>query len=156
MIHEKEGPNVKAVAFALALAAAGVAGAENVVNITGVGATKFAVEIAVGHPMFRECLKRNLELSGLFQVGGSGAIRVSGAPGAIRAEGRGKVVNCPIPFADDKAARMAARRLSDAMCEAFGQQKGFALDKVLFLLQPYVRRRHSWSWRESSRRCCRP
>ena len=124
---------MKAVAFAFALVAAGVAGAENVVQITGVGATKFAVEIGVGHPMFKECLKRNLELSGLFQVGGSGTIRVSGAPGAIRAEGRGKVVNCTTPFADDKAARMAARRLSDAMCEAFGQQKGFALDKVMFL-----------------------
>ena len=112
---------------------ASLAGAETVVDVTGVGATKFGVAIQVGHPMFAKCLKRNLELSGLFVVGKSGAIRVVGAPGAIRAEGGGKVVNCPVPFADDASARMAARRLSNAMCEAYGQQKGFALDKILFL-----------------------
>ena len=124
---------MKVAALAFAMAVVGVAGAETVVDVKGVGATKFAVEIGVGHPMFKECLRRNLELSGLFQVGQSGTIRVSGASGAIRAEGRGKVVTCTTPFADDLSARMAARRLSDAMCEAFGSQKGFALDKVMFL-----------------------
>ena len=124
---------MKSIVFCCCMALASVAGAETIVDVSGVGATKFGVAIQVGHPMFARCLQRNLELSGLFVVGKSGTIRVFGAPGAIRAEGRGKAVNCPIPFADDKAARMAARRLSDAMCEAFGQQKGFALDKIVFL-----------------------
>ena len=132
---------MKSIVLGCSLALAAFAGAAPVVDVTGVGATKFGVAIQVGHPMFSRCLKRNLELSGLFQVGNSGTIRVFGAPGAIRAEGRGKVVNCPIPFADDKAARMAARRLSDAMCEAFGQQKGFAMDKIVFLNRGKARAR---------------
>ena len=42
---------------------------------------------------------------------------------------------CPVPFSDDRSARMAARQLSDAMVAAWsnGQQKGFALDKIIFL-----------------------
>ena len=124
---------MKTFALVSCLVFAAAAGAETVVDISAVGAKKFTVEIQVGHPMFKACLQRNLELSGLFQVGRSGTIRVFGAPGAIRAEGGGKVVASSTPFADDKAARMEARRLSDAMCEAFGQQKGFALDKIVFL-----------------------
>lgn len=118
-----------ACSFALAL----VAGAETVVDVSGVGNKKFTVQVNVAHPMFAKSLKRNLELSGLFVVGGSGSIKVTGAPGAIRAEGSGKAVTSTTPFADDRAARMAARRFSDAMCEAYGKQKGFALDKIVFL-----------------------
>ena len=132
---------MKSIVLGCSLALAAFAGAAPVVDVTGVGATKFGVAMQVGHPMFARCLQRNLEISGLFKVGSSGTIRVSGVPGAIRAEGRGKVVNCPIPFADDKAARMAARRLSDAMCEAFGQQKGFAMDKIVFLNRGKARAR---------------
>ena len=124
---------MRALAFGCCLALAAAAGAETVVDVTGVGATKFAVEMHVSNRAFADCLRKNLELSGLFLVAQKGTIRVSGAPGAIRAEGRGKVVSCTTPFADDKAARIAARRLSDAMCEAFGQQKGFAMDRMLFL-----------------------
>ena len=119
--------------FGLFLAAAAVAGAETVVDVSGVGATKFAVEISVPNSMFAQCLKKNLELSGLFLVSDKGTVRVAGTPGAIRAEGRGKVVSCTTPFSDDKAARTAARKLSDAMCEAFGQQRGFAMDRMVFL-----------------------
>jgi len=107
--------------------------AETVVDVSGVGTAKFSVSVNVGHPAFAQCLKKNLELSGLFQVAPNGSVKVVGTPGAIRAEGSGKVVQSREPFADDKAARMAARRLSDAMCQAFGNQKGFACDKVLFL-----------------------
>ena len=124
---------MRALAFGCCLALAAAAGAETVVDVSGVGATKFAVEMHVSSRAFADCLRKNLELSGLFLVAQRGTIRVSGAPGAIRAEGRGKVVSCTTPFADDKAARIAARRLSDAMCEAFGQQKGFAMDKIVFL-----------------------
>ena len=81
---------MKSIVFCCCMALASVVGAETIVDVSGVGATKFGVAIQVGHPMFARCLQRNLELSGLFVVGKSGTIRVFGAPGAIRAEGRGK------------------------------------------------------------------
>jgi len=112
---------------------AATAFAEKFVDIDKVGNRKFTVQVNVAHPAFARCLAKNLEISGLFVVGSSGSVKVAGAPGAIRAEGNGKVVTCTTPFADDKAARMAARKLSDDMCAAFGQQKGFALDKIVFL-----------------------
>ncbi|MBQ3290664.1 MAG: PD40 domain-containing protein [Kiritimatiellae bacterium] len=121
-----------AFGFCLALATA-AAMAENVVKITGTGAAKTAVEIHVPNKAFEQCLKKNLELSGCFTVVPKGSVRVIGTPGAIRAEGGGKVISCTKAFADDKSARMAARELSDAMCEAYGQQKGFARDKIVFL-----------------------
>jgi len=116
--------------FAMATA---LAGAETYVDVQGVGNKKFTAQVDVAHPMFAKCLKKNLEISGLFVVGNTGSIKVTGAPGAIRAEGSGKTVNCPVAFSDDKSARMAARKLSDAMCQAYGQQKGFAMDKIVFL-----------------------
>ena len=115
--------------MALALAAS----AETVVNISGVGAQKFTVSIQVANGAYSKCLAKNLEISGLFTVRSDGTIKVSGASGAMKAEGRGKVVSSAEAFSDDKSARMAARRFADAMCEAFGNQKGFALDRVLFL-----------------------
>ena len=125
---------MRAFAFLACLALAAAATGETVVRIEGVGQAKVAVDIQVANQMFRECLSRNLVRSGVFLVGPGGSVRVTGAPGAIRAEGLGKVVSCQTAFSDDKSARMAARRLSDAMCEAFGQQqKGFAMDKIVFL-----------------------
>ena len=125
--------NMKGIAFACCVAAASACAAETVVDITGVGAAKISVEVNVGHQAYASCLRKNLEISGLFAVGRSGSVRVSGAPGAIRAEGLGKVVSDTARFADDKGARMAARRMANSMCEAFGRQKGFALDKIVFL-----------------------
>ena len=122
----------KLMMVGLVLAAA-MAGAEQVVDISGVGNKKFTVSVNVGNAMFAKCLQKNLELSGLFVVAANGSVKVTGAPGAIIAEGSGKRVSSTTPFADDKAARMAARKLSDAMCEAWGNQKGFACDKVVFL-----------------------
>ena len=122
----------KIMMVGLALAAM-VAGAETVVDISGIGNKKFSVQVNVAHPMFAKCLKKNLDISGLFLVGNGGSIKVSGAPGNIVADGNGKRVSCTMAFADDKAARMAARTLANAMCEAWGQQKGFALDKIVFL-----------------------
>ena len=123
----------KKILFVVSALVAFVSSAETVVDVSGVGTAKFSVEIQVANSAFVNSLKKNLELSGGFQVGRSGAIKVSGVPGAIKAEGRGKVVTCTMAFADDKAARMAARTLSDAMCEQFCQQKGFARDKIVFL-----------------------
>ena len=118
----------------MAVAAVGMAqAAGTVVDVTGVGAEKFTVSVNVAHPMFVKCLTKNLQLSGLFVVGKGGSIVVSGAPGAIKAEGRGFRVACPTAFTDDASARMAARKLSDSMCEAYGKQKGFACDRIAFV-----------------------
>ena len=135
---------MKGIAFVCCLAAAATTyAAETVVDITGVGAAKISVEVNVGHQAYSSCLKKNLEISGLFAVGQSGSVRVSGAPGAIRAEGMGKVVTDSSQFSDDKAARMAARRFANSMCEAFGKQKGFALDKIVFLNRGKAKERGS-------------
>lgn len=116
----------------LAVMSAIMAGAV-VVDVTGVGVEKIAVSVNVSNPMFAKCLAKNLELSGVFTVRNNGSVKVVGAPGAIRAEGRGKAVSCPLAFSDDKTARMAARKLSDAMCEAYANQKGFACDRIAFV-----------------------
>ena len=117
------------------MALAGIVSAATVVDVNVSGRSKISVEIGVQNQAFAKCLRKNLEISGLFSVGGAGAIKVSGAPGAIRAEGAGKALNCPVPFTDDRSARMVARQLSDAMVSAWsnGQQKGFALDRIIFL-----------------------
>jgi len=115
------------------LVAALLAGAETVVDIKGEGAVKKAVAINVANRAYADCLKRNLERSGLFVVKPGASIQVSGASGAVKVSGGGKVLSAATPFADDRSARMAARRLSDAMCEAYGNQKGFAMDQILFL-----------------------
>ena len=80
---------MKQTAFLFAVLAATVASAEQVVDISGVGNKKFTVQVNVAHPAYARCLKRNLELSGLFAVGGSGAIKVTGGPhGGAQAGGR--------------------------------------------------------------------
>ena len=124
---------MKKMTFVGLVLAAAMAGAEQVVDISGIGNKKFTVSVNVANAAFSKCLQKNLELSGVFQVNKSGSVKVTGAPGAIVAEGSGKRVSSAEAFADDKAARMAARRLSDAMVQAWGNQKGFACDKVIFL-----------------------
>lgn len=106
---------------------------EQVVDISGVGNKKFTVSVNVGNPMFAKCLQKNLELSGLFVAHPNGTVKVTGSGAAIKAEGGGKVVQSTEAFADDASARMAARKLADAMCQAWGGQKGFACDKIVFL-----------------------
>ena len=103
------------------------------IDVTKQGRAKQTVTINVGNPMYAKCLKKNLELSGLFKVQPSGSITVSGVAGAVSVSGAGKSLNATTPFTDDKSARMAARKLSDAMCEAYGNQKGFACDPVAFI-----------------------
>ena len=107
--------------------------AETVVDVTGLGRQKTAVEIHVANPAFANCLRKNLELTGLFVVQPSGSIKVTGASGTIRADSASKALPMTMTFTDDKSARMAARRASDAICQAFGGQKGFAQDPILFL-----------------------
>ncbi len=126
--------------LACMMAAAAVAGGATVVDVTGVGAEeKVAVSINVSGTSasaYANTLKRNLELTGCFVVRGDGQIRVSGTVGGtVTAQGAGKVLSAPTPVSDDKSARMAARRMSDAMCEAMSRtgQKGFACDRVIFV-----------------------
>ena len=95
------------------------------INVTGQSAAAYAAT-----------LKRNLELTGCFVVRGDGAVKVTGTVGgSVTARGAGKIVTAPAPATDDKSARMAARRMSDAMCEAMSKdgQKGFACDRVIFV-----------------------
>jgi len=123
----------KLLACSLFLVSASLASAETVVDITGSGAAKKSVAINVSNRAFANCLKKNLELSGLFAVQPNGGITVSGTPGAISVTGGGRTLSSNVPATDDKSARMAARKLSDAMCEAYGQQKGFACDRIAFV-----------------------
>ena len=116
------------------------AGAETVVDVTGVGEKeKTSVSINVtgqSAAAYAATLKRNLELTGCFVVRGDGAVKVTGTVGgSVTARGAGKIVTAPAPATDDKSARMAARRMSDAMCEAMSKngQKGFACDRVIFV-----------------------
>ena len=108
------------------------------VHVTKAGATRTVVSIeTVGGPAdkaFNDSLKRNLELSGYFQVGPNGQIRVTGVPGgAVSAVGAGKQVNSNAAVSDDKSARMAARQLSDAIVSAHTGAKGFAMDRIAFV-----------------------
>ena len=130
----KESMKHKSVLFFFAAALAAAAGAATVIDVTGAGAAKKSVSIKVDNADYAKCLKRNLELSGLFVVQPSGAVKVTGTPGvAVQVDGPGKSMTSKEPVTDAKSARMAARRLSDAICEAFGGQKGFALDRVSFI-----------------------
>ncbi len=126
--------------LAVVCAAAMAASAETVVDVTGVGEKeKTSVSINVtgqGAAAYAATLKRNLELTGCFVVRGDGAVKVTGTVGgSVTARGAGKIVTAPAPATDDKSARMAARRMSDAMCEAMSKngQKGFACDRVIFV-----------------------
>ena len=106
---------------------------QTIVDVTGLGRQKLAVEIQVADAMFKKTLAKNLELSGLFLVRSPGAIRVTGSSGAVVAANARTSLPFSTTFADAKSARMAARELADAMCETFASQKGFAQDPILFL-----------------------
>ena len=115
------------------IATAVLASAQTVVDVRGVGAEKISVEIDVSSGAYAKSLRKNLELSGAFTVKPNASIKVSGASGAVTVSGRGKTLNSPEQFSDEKSARMAARRLANAMCETFADQKGFALDRIAFV-----------------------
>ena len=78
-----------------------------------------SIETAAGSDVakaFNTSLRKNLSLTGYFQVGLNGQIRVTGTPGAsVVATGAGKQVTTTAAFSDAKGARMAARQFSDAI-----------------------------------------
>lgn len=133
----KKGLTVKkSILIALLLLAAQVFAAPQEVKVTGAGAAKITVSVDVkGNAAFATSLKRNLALSGNFQLVGSGAaIAVTGAVGgSVTASGAGKTMTLPSSAADDKAARMEARRLADKMCEVYAKTRGFAQDRIAFV-----------------------
>ncbi|MCR5413483.1 MAG: hypothetical protein K6F50_01985 [Kiritimatiellae bacterium] len=97
-----------------------------------------SVEVS-GDPAFRQTLERNLVLSGAFQLSAdpsSASIRVTGASGGeIVVAGAGKRLSMKSRAGDAKSARSEARRLSDKMCETFAGQKGFASDRLAFVVK---------------------
>ena len=109
------------------------------IDLTGTGKEKLTVSIDVkGEPSFAQSLKRNLERSGCFKVQAGGLVKVTGAVGqGVRAEmpknGQLRGLSVPSAAKDAKAARMEARKLADAMCEKFADQKGFASDPIAFV-----------------------
>jgi len=130
---------MKSWIFACAVAAAFAGECATVVDVVGFGAGRKTVSVEVtgpGSQAYAATLRRNLELTGCFQVLCGGAIRVAGAiGGTVTASGVGKSLSAPTPAGDEKSLRMAARRMSDAICEAMSEkgQKGFACDRVAFV-----------------------
>ena len=108
-----------------------------VVKKAGAERTVVSVETSGGNAAaqaFNASLKRNLSLTGYFQVGPNGQIRVTGTPGAgVVATGAGKQITSQATFADAKAARMAARQFTDAIVQAYTGKKGFACDRIAFI-----------------------
>ena len=125
----------RSVLFASVAMAAAAAVAAPRVQIKKEGLDKVSVTVQVQNAAYARCLAANLERSGLFVTGPSGSVKVTGGSGSVRAEDSARVVTSADVFADDKSARMAARKFSDQMVERFsdGKQKGFACDKVVFL-----------------------
>ena len=107
------------------------------VRRAGAARVVVSVETAENGPAakaFNQSLRRNLGISGYFQVGPNGQIKVTGTPGAgVTALGAGKQIRSSATFADDKAARMAAREFVDAIVEAHTGKKGFARDRIAFV-----------------------
>lgn len=127
---------LKSIAASGILALAVACEGAPIVTVEKAGAEKITVAVNVqGNAWYQKCLKRNLELSGIFKVAPSGTIAVSGlAGGSIAATGRGKTIRSNEAVSGDSSARMAARRFADAMVEAFsGGAKGFSATRLAFV-----------------------
>lgn len=133
-----KGARTLTAAMLAVLAAAAVAAPPTVV-VTKQGTSKTVVSVETAAPTaaaqaFNVSLKRNLALTGCFEVGPNGQIRVTGTPGAgVTAVGNGKQLTLSTAFADDRTARMAARKFSDAILQAHTGQKGFATERIAFV-----------------------
>ena len=128
-----------ATAFAAVVAAsveaAPAAAKGPVATVEKAGAERITVSLDLPAGAYQRTLARNLELSGWFQVGRDGSIKVSGTPGvSVVAVGRGMQVTATTPFSDDKSARMAARRFSDAIVKSFSDGGvGYATTRIAFV-----------------------
>ena len=131
---------IQKFSFALAaLAVASLCSAAPVVQVSKSGAQRVVVSIETAGntpaaQAFNASLRRNLGISGHFQIGPNAQIKVTGTPGAgVVVTGAGKQLTSNAAFADVKAARMAARELSDAIVNAYTGQKGFARERIAFV-----------------------
>ena len=127
---------VENAVVACLLAVSFACGAAPIVKVEKAGAEKITVALNVqGNAWYQKCLKKNLELSGIFKVAPSGTIAVSGLAGsAVSATGRGKTIRSNEAVSGDSSARMAARRFADAMVEAFSDgAKGFSATRLAFV-----------------------
>lgn len=99
------------------------------------GSEKYTVSIDVkGSSAFTQSLRRNLELSSVFEIRPNASIKVTGdVGGAIRAEGRGKALGLVSTATDDRSARDEARNLANKMIEIYSHQKGFARNPIAFI-----------------------
>ncbi len=99
------------------------------------GAERITVTVSTPPGAYTTALKRNLRISGYFTVANEGSIKVEGVPGtSVAARGRGHVITSTAAFADDKGARMAARRLVDSMVKTFSDgATGFAATRIAFI-----------------------
>lgn len=127
--------NVISLSSLLLMAVSGIAAPVPNAVVEKAGAERITVAVTTPAGAYTTALKRNLSISGWFTVASEGSIRVSGTPGAaVTATGRGKTINATTAFADDRGARMAARRLVDAMVKTFTDGgKGFATTRVAFI-----------------------
>ena len=108
------------------------------VHVKKEGASRVVVSVetagGTSAAAYNRTLQRNLELTGYFQVGPNGQIRVTGTPGGtVTAAGAGKQVTFAAAVTDDKSARMAARQMSDAIVKAYTGGRGFALERIVFV-----------------------
>ena len=126
-----------AYAFVVCAVASAFAAAPTV-HVSKEGASRVVVSIetsgGTSAAAYNRSLQKNLELTGYFQVGPNGQIRVTGAPGGtVTATGAGKQVTSSAAVTDDKSARMAARQMSDAILQAHTSARGFATERIAFV-----------------------
>ncbi len=125
------------IILAMALVAC-TACAETVIDIKGTGAEKHLVSVDVqGSAAFRRTLERNLVLSGAFRIAKNAPLKVTGVVGGVLTVEKpgSRRLTMASRAADEKAARNEARLLSDKMCETYAKQKGFASDRIVFVVK---------------------
>lgn len=110
------------------------------VDVSRAGAARIVVSVETpdnspAAKAFNTSLKRNLGISGYFQLGPNGQIKITGTPGAgVVATGGGKQVKSSAVFSDAASARMAAREFSDTLVAAYNNgKKGFARERIAFV-----------------------
>ncbi len=121
--------------FAVLMAGAACA-APAVVDVSKAGSPRVSVAVKVGgNAAYKNCLERNLKISGYFELATSGAVTVTGtAGGTVTAAGGGKSVSSSATFATDAEARLAARKFADEMVKKFSEGgTGFASARVVFV-----------------------
>jgi len=129
-------------ALCAAVLQAAPAGHSPAVQIELAGGSRRAVDIRLTPAdakgkAFVASLTRNLEISGRFVVNAAGTVKVTGTPGlSVSAIEQAVSTTTTEAFADEKEARMAARRFADKMVETFADDKsakGFATTRVAFI-----------------------